>query len=146
MASLIVICSCLRCYHGLYRGTKLGVVTYGIIEGTIALCVVSVPALRALIFRTSYLPSRAEIGECGTTLETELTTTGNDVSSDQHQSNYEVQVGETTTIQATVINCDKLSVSSWLSTSVEDFNSEKRSGRSSPLWFEMGNTSAYTLF
>src|SRR5438552_2315092 len=51
---LSVICSCIRLSYGINHGTKFSVAVWAVIEATTALCVASAPALRPLIFRTSY--------------------------------------------------------------------------------------------
>jgi hypothetical protein len=49
-----LVCSCIRLSAGLKQGSKLSVAVWGVIECSTALCVASAPALRPLIFRTSY--------------------------------------------------------------------------------------------
>ena len=51
---LSIICSCIRLSYGINHGTKFSVAVWAVIEATTALCVASAPALRPLIFRTSY--------------------------------------------------------------------------------------------
>jgi len=49
-----LVCSCIRLYSGIDDGTKFSVAIWGVIEATTAISVASAPALRPLIFRTSY--------------------------------------------------------------------------------------------
>jgi hypothetical protein len=49
-----MVCSCIRLSAGLKQGSKLSVAIWGLVECSTALCVASAPALRPLIFRTSY--------------------------------------------------------------------------------------------
>ena len=49
-----VVCSCIRLSAGLLHDTKLSVALWAVVEASTALCVASAPALRPLIFRTSY--------------------------------------------------------------------------------------------
>ena len=49
-----LICACIRLSYGFSRGTKFSVGIWAVIEATTALCVASAPALRPLIFQTSY--------------------------------------------------------------------------------------------
>jgi hypothetical protein len=51
---LSLVCACIRLSYGINRGTKFIVAVWAVIEATTALCVASAPALRPLIFRTSY--------------------------------------------------------------------------------------------
>ena len=51
---LSLVCSCIRLSYGINHGTKFNVAVWAVIEATTALCVASAPALRPLIFRTSY--------------------------------------------------------------------------------------------
>lgn len=51
---LSLVCACIRLSYGVNRGTKFVVAVWAVIEATTALCVASAPALRPLIFRTSY--------------------------------------------------------------------------------------------
>lgn len=51
---LSLVCSCIRLSYGINHGTKFNVAIWAVIEATTALCVASAPALRPLIFRTSY--------------------------------------------------------------------------------------------
>jgi hypothetical protein len=49
-----VVCACIRLSQGLNHGTKLGVAIWAVVEASTALSVACAPALRPLIFRTSY--------------------------------------------------------------------------------------------
>ena len=49
-----MVCACVRLSAGLKQGSKLSVAVWGAVEASTALCVASAPALRPLIFRTSY--------------------------------------------------------------------------------------------
>ena len=51
---LSLICSCIRLSYGFHKSTKFIVAIWAVIEATTALCVASAPALRPLLFRTSY--------------------------------------------------------------------------------------------
>lgn len=51
---LSLVCACIRLSYGINHGTKFIVAVWAVIEATTALCVASAPALRPLVFRTSY--------------------------------------------------------------------------------------------
>jgi hypothetical protein len=61
---LSLVCSCIRLSYGINHGTKFNVAIWAVIEATTALCVASAPALRPLIFRTSYF-SRSTSNKLG---------------------------------------------------------------------------------
>ena len=49
-----LVCACIRLSAGLRQSPKLSIAIWGAVEASTALCVASAPALRPLIFRTSY--------------------------------------------------------------------------------------------
>jgi hypothetical protein len=68
IALMSVVCSCIRLSAGLKEDTKLTVALWAVVEATTALCVASAPALRPLIFRTSYFTRNSSVSSLSRTV------------------------------------------------------------------------------